>query len=229
MFEVDISNLREVRQELNYHKAINSNFKECVNEKAFGRLIKNLGMTKDQIVAKAQIDKPFATAVAMATATNASRQGTKDEVLIIEGISKEVKNHGVNIRNYGTNDKVPIRQSGHVLTRKQAKAKYDSHLLMKSFDFGGELCDNRKIEGFAKVCIGAGGHQDNVFHEASEFLKWASDHGNSNTVYVVLMDTDQKKIFNNLKELEQELGKQNLWVVNHKEFQEKLISLKKEN
>ena len=222
MFQANISDLRSDRQDLNYRLAIESNFEQCVNDKALDRLCKKLGMTKQQVVQKALQDEPFATVVAMAVAINASRQGTKDE-------AREVKKHGIDIRNYTTNEKVPIRESSQVLSRAQAKRKYDSHLLMKSFDFGGKICDNKKIEGFAKVCIGAGGHQDNVFHEASEFLKWAAAHGSTDTVYAALIDTDQKKITNNLKRLEQELGNQNLWVVNHKELQERLISLKSEN
>ena len=229
MFQANILDLRSDRQDLNYKLAIESNFEQCVNKKAFDRLCKNLGMTKQQVVQKALQDKPFAIVVAMAVAINASRQGTKDESVIIQGISREVKKHGIDIRKYTTNEKVPIRESSHVLSRAQAKRKYDSHLLMKSFDFGGKICHNKKIEGFAKVCTGTGGHQDNVFHEASEFLKWAAAHGNTDTVYVALIDTDQKKLTNNLKRLEQELGKQNLWVVNHKELQERLISLKSEN
>tara|TARA_A100001015_G_C14995054_1_gene715806 strand:- start:1213 stop:1902 length:690 start_codon:yes stop_codon:yes gene_type:complete len=229
MFQANISDLRSDRQDLNYRLAIESNFEQCVNNKAFDRLCKKLGMTKQQVAVKASQDKAFATVVAMAVAINASRQGTKDEAFIVEGISREVKKHGIDIRNYTTNEKVPIRESSQVLSRAQAKRKYDSHLLMKSFDFGGKICDNKKIEGFAKVCIGAGGHQDNVFHEASEFLKWAAAHGSTDTVYAALIDTDQKKITNNLKRLEQELGNQNLWVVNHKELQERLISLKSEN
>jgi metal-dependent hydrolase (beta-lactamase superfamily II) len=60
-------------------------------------------------------------------------------------------------------------------------------------------------------------------------MKWASEYGSKNTIYTVLIDTDQEKIFNNLKNLEEELGKQNLWVASHRELQERLISLKNEN
>jgi hypothetical protein len=229
MFQANISDLRSDRQKLNYNLAIDSKFEKGVNPEALNRLCEYLSMTKEEVVLKASRDEAFEKTVAMYVSINASRQGTKDEAFIVQGISREVKKYGIDIRNYTTNEKVPIRESSQVLPRSQAKKKHDSHLLMKSFDFGGKICDNRRIEGFAKVCLGSGGHQDNVFHEASEFMKWASEYGSKNTIYTVLIDTDQEKIFNNLKNLEEELGKQNLWVASHRELQERLISLKNEN
>jgi hypothetical protein len=230
MFQIDIKDLRALRQIENYNLVLESNFDtKNINTKALERTCSFLNMTKEELLSKASKDKEFQKLFAMMLAKNSSRQGTRDESLIVNGVSREMKRHGINIRNYTTNEKVPIRESSDVLPRVQAKRRFDTDLLMKSFDFGGQVCDNRRIEGFAKVCIGAGGHQDNVYHEASEFLKWASEYGSETTVYTVLMDTDQDKIFNNLKELENKLGKQNLWVVNHRQLQERLVSLKNEN
>ena len=38
---------------------------------------------------------------------------------------------------------------------------------------------------FAKVAFGEGGHQDNVFSEAHEFVEWADKYGKDDQLYVI--------------------------------------------
>ena len=91
---------------------------------------------------------------------------------------------------------------------------------LKSFD--------AKISGlvkgwvFAKVAFGEGGHQDNVFSEAHQFVEWADNYGTSDQLYVVLVDTDLNHKF---KESKQKPTKPNTIVCNHVEFQRFIIDL----
>lgn len=60
---------------------------------------------------------------------------------------------------------------------------------LKSFD----VKINGKIAGwvFAKIVIGNGGHQDNVFEETCNF-------GDKNDIYIVLIDTNLKIKFESI-------------------------------
>lgn len=230
MFKIDIKTIRETRQSFNYAAARNSGFDDKqINVKAMNRVQREMGLSRQEVLIEAKINPKFAKILSMYTAKNSSRQGSLDEKIIIEGVANYLSRYGILIENYGTNDKVPIRGTELVLPRKEAKKKYEKNKMMKSIDFGGLICDDIRIEGFAKVCIGKGGHQDNVFHEAAEFMKWAKEFGKSNVIYTVLLDTDQDTIVADLKKLKESLGKNNIWVVNHVQLQEQLISLKKEN
>ena len=75
---------------------------------------------------------------------------------------------------------------------------------------------------FAKVAFGEGGHQDNVFSEAHEFVEWANKYAKDDELYIVLVDTDLNHKF---KELKQKPTKRNILVCNHVEFQRCLINL----
>lgn len=56
---------------------------------------------------------------------------------------------------------------------------------LKSFD--GKI--SGKIDGwiFAKVVIGNGGHQDNVFEEADVFCKWIQEYGDNTSILLCLL------------------------------------------
>ena len=75
---------------------------------------------------------------------------------------------------------------------------------------------------FAKVAFGEGGHQDNVFSEAHEFVEWANKYAKDDELYIVLVDTDLNHKF---KELKQKPTKLNIKVCNHVEFQRFIIDL----
>lgn len=89
---------------------------------------------------------------------------------------------------------------------------------MKSFD--------AKISGkcngwiFAKMTYSHGGHQDNVFEEAHHMCEWILKFGNVKDIYVILIDTDLNKEFNELKV---KYHKNNLFVGNHIELQKHFI------
>ena len=52
-----------------------------------------------------------------------------------------------------------------------------------------------------------------------DFAKWAIKYGQSDSVYVCLVDTDRKQEYNTLKE---KYDSGNVWVVNHIELQTRL-------
>ena len=75
---------------------------------------------------------------------------------------------------------------------------------------------------FAKVAFGKGGHQDNVFSEAHEFVEWADNYAKDDELYIVLVDTDLNLKF---AELKQKPTKRNTLVCDHVEFQRFIINL----
>ena len=76
---------------------------------------------------------------------------------------------------------------------------------------------------FVKVAFGEGGHQDNVFSEAHDFVEWADKYGKDDQLYIVLVDTDLNHKF---KELKQKPTKPNTIVCNHVEFQRFIFDLR---
>ena len=86
---------------------------------------------------------------------------------------------------------------------------------------------NGKMNGwiFAKVCMGSGGHQDNVFHEAVQYCDWVKEYGKKDEIYVALIDTDLDW-FATIKETYKR--QENILIVDHIEFQEWMINYKDE-
>ena len=79
------------------------------------------------------------------------------------------------------------------------------------------------LEGwvFSKVAFGEGGHQDNVFSEAQEFVEWADKYDKDDQFYVILIDPDLNAKF---AELKAKPTKVNTIVCYHVEFQRRLIN-----
>ena len=73
-----------------------------------------------------------------------------------------------------------------------------------------------------KVAFGEGGHQDNVFSEAHDFVEWANKYAKDDELYIVLVDTDLELKF---AELKQKPIKRNTLVCDHVEFQRFIINL----
>ena len=150
----------------------------------------------------------------------ASRQGTKDEAFILKKCNETTSKVGVYVENLSATAFRPTKD-GRILTNNQyKKSGLKKNDCLKSFD--------AKISGlvkgwvFAKVAFGEGGHQDNVFSEAHDFVEWADKYGTSDELYIVLVDTDLNHKF---KELKQKPTKPNTIVCNHVEFQRFIINL----
>lgn len=225
LFNVDVMNLRTERQRLNNQLVFNllknktsrKDFEKSINVKALDRILVEENMTYDQLLDQCTND--FITrSVSRTISINASRQGKVDEKLIIDGVNSVVVNYGVRVKGCDVNS-IRFCNDGRVLDGKSFKKENldKNRDGMKSID---AIIDG-KLQGyvFAKVVIGDGGHQDNVSIESLKFIEWVNNFGQSDKLYVVLVDGED---ISKLKNME----KDNLWIVNHIEFQKRLIEFK---
>ena len=230
IFEIeDFRAIRSKRQIVNYDRAYKSNFKDTeINAKQLDRVCDYMEMSKEEIFSKIADDEFAKKLLAITISVNASRQSTRDESLIVEGVAIALRPQGINLRNCTVNEMVPVRGTKEVLPRTEAKKKYGSTNLLKSFDFYGTVNKSKQcllpfeeIFGFAKICLGIGGHQDNVYHEAREVVEWCQQYGSQSNLYALMVDTDNFEKFKKLEKKEHG----NIWICNHKTFQEKICQL----
>ena len=218
LFEVrDFAEIRTIRQEDNWEKSISSGLIR-VNKKALQRTMDYTGLSIGELKSRCNDDPIFAKVLAQSVAINASRQGSSDETHVIEGISGALREYGVGIEKCGTDDLVPIKGSSSIMQRSAAKKTYSKNQMLKSFDFRGNK-DGTQILGFAKVRLGAGGHQDNVLHETDEVVKWAKRYGSPKILFAFMIDTDNPEELTNMKSN----LPSNIFIGDHKEVQEWLI------
>ncbi len=227
MFKVkDFANIRDERQRDNYRLAEIANLKgehKNINPKAMDRLVAWTGHSRARLIEEANANELVSKLLSYCTAINASRQGTKDEAYVINGIANVLKKHNIAISNLATDELVPIK-NGDILPRAQAKKYFSKNELLKSFDFAGKIAEhNVDILGFAKVCIGQGGHQDNVYMETTALLEWVQKHGVATTLYVVLVDGLTDGALNKYKNLKSNYNLKKVFIGNHIEFQDYMI------
>jgi hypothetical protein len=202
--KLDILNLRDERQRINYMLAFDSlktrDITKNINANALKRVSSWLNMTEQDILNKIEtdVDPAFGKIVAMQISINASRQGTRDEELQIETCNITSKKMGINIEKLNTTDFRPTK-TGEIITNKQFKDQgYSKNDCLKSFD--AKLTGKKTGWVFAKVVIGNGGHQDNVFEEAHTFCDWVISYGNKSELFIVVCDTNLTSKYNELKE-----------------------------
>lgn len=231
MFQSDLSNVRELRQDstnenlaeflAHTESFTDKDLKKFVNFKALDRLCKRLGETRDEVYQSCKGNYREAMMVANNIAILSSRQGSKDEHHVLNEINKVTSPNGINVTPLNNQDLRPLIDSPKLLTKEEYQLLQENGLgkyeCLKSID--GEI--SGKVNGyiFAKIVFGEGGHQDNVFHEAASFGNWAQQYGESDKIYVILIDTDLDKKYNELK---QRFDNGNVWVVDHVEFQQRL-------
>ena len=225
--KVDCKNLRVIRQKENNDimlRLLQSGditlVKHLCNIKELSRLLEDLDINEEQLLQKCANDLLFAKVVSRQISKMASRQGTKDEAFILKKCNETTSKVGIYIENLSTTAFRPTKK-GCILTNNQyKKSGLKKNDCLKSFD--------AKISGlvkgwvFAKVAFGEGGHQDNVFSEAHDFVEWADKYRTSDELYIVLVDTDLNLKF---AELKQKPTKGNILVCNHVEFQRVIIDL----
>jgi hypothetical protein len=224
MFIADVSDLRKERQKYNNLLVANelcknspsrSDLESIANIKAVDRLLEELDMDYDEFLTQCADNLIYSKTVAVAIAKNSTRQGKKDESFIIDGVANAMKDYDYEMRCCGVNEYRPCKD-GQMLSNKEfKKQKLNKDIdALKSVD--GIFDGPKSGYIFAKVVIGDGGHQDNVLHEINQYIQWAETYGEKEKIYVMLIDG---KPFDVLKSKQTE----NIWVVNHVEFQEKLI------
>ena len=225
--KIDFSQLRIKRQkETNalVLKALLAGDKKSIekycNMEELKRIIEEDETTLDIIITECSKNKEYAKLLARHIAIKSSRQGKMDEKLQIATCAKIARLLGINIVE--PDKKFEPRASridGHVYTKTDIKNKIcEKKDCLKSFD--AEI--SGKVNGwvFAKVCYSEGGHQDNVLHESTEFCEWVVKYGSPDSLYVVLIETNNTKIL----EVLTKLARPNLFIGNHYEFQNYLIS-----
>lgn len=175
----------------------------------------------------------------------ASRQGSLDEVFQMDNLNESflsANNLPFQLLNTKTHkglleEMVPLR-SGGLMTRKEFKKQFgdakNTHAL-KSFD--GELhTPSKGCVGyvFSKIVLGGGGHQDNVFREAQELLSWFTKQVEQSLqekllIFLIDYDKESEKKFKELYDAAAATNNENIWVVNSRSFQEKIISIIEED
>ena len=211
-FTTDVKNLKKDRQALNHKLCLLGRFtdKSTFNPKALKRFCDWMELTVSEILA----DPDLHRAAVFACAIDANRQGGKDEHFILDGINEQYKN--IAIRNLTATAARPMC-NGEIFNKNQIKehglTKEDG---LKTFDF--QLLGNVQGWGTAKVKNGNGGHQDNVTREILEFIEWANKFGKDDKKYVALLDGDGHD-FDILNKTKQ---RDNIWIVDHISFQDKL-------
>lgn len=226
------SDLRTMRQINNNEKCASSLLKECVNlkekKRTFDYLLRaypDKFKNESQILSYIEKDPVARSLMGMNCSVNSSRQGTKDEDYVISGIKEalEPRLPNFNISNLKVNDMVPIRGTGEVLSRKEAKLKYSKTEMLKSFDFNGKV-GGKLFYGSAKIVVGKGGHQDNVLHEEADLIRWLSSHRKKDCFYFILLDFEghDPKDIDSLKNSN---NMSNVFICNHIELQKKLEEL----
>ena len=202
--QIDCKNLRVICQKENNDIMLHllqsgdiTLVKHYCNIKELHRLLEDLDINEEELINKCADDLLFAKVVARQISKKKSRQGTKDEAFILQKCNETTSKFGVYVENLSTTAFRPTKD-GRILTNKEYKnSGLKKNDCFKLFD--AKLSGLVKGWVFAKVAFGEGGHQDNVFSEAHEFVEWADKYGKDDQLYVILIDTDLNAKFAELK------------------------------
>tara|TARA_A100001015_G_scaffold296926_1_gene377810 strand:+ start:1898 stop:2620 length:723 start_codon:yes stop_codon:yes gene_type:complete len=227
-YQLDFKDIRSSRQKNNditVYQNIKNNDKKLfyknINTKELDRTLEFLNMNFEQFWTKCIQDDDFCKLSARHISKCASRQGSKDETEQIKICNLTTEKFGVKITNLSAKAYRPTKD-GKILSNeemKQNSVKMDCCL--KSFDASIE----GKMKGYitAKVALGSGGHQDNVFEEMDTIAEWWTHYKKNTQEYLVLLiDTDLQEKFNRIKEKYNKID--NILVFNHFDFQKYMIT-----
>ena len=212
--KVDIEKYRKDRQLENInlvfehiykaHKTIESS--DSVNVNALQRVYEYIG--REEVIQKSKNDEAFAKLVALYCCKSSSRQGSNDETYILDTLKKFMSSIGMKFEKSNINSLIPIKSgnfAGQLLHRDDVnKNNISKTECLKSIDC--LVIEDLTIIGYGtlKVCFGAGGHQDNVLDEITQFCDWSQiqiqTQNNNQKVYIVLYDSvNTSKLFNDIK------------------------------
>lgn len=223
---IDIFNIRQERQKNNYSIAIKrikeGDFNNDINIQEYKRVLNELliyNINENELLNECKTNIIVKSILAGRIAINASRQGIKDEVIQIETINITTSKIGINIIKLSPNLYRPTKLGEILVNTEIKKRNINLSDCLKSFD----AKITGKISGwiFAKIVIGSGGHQDNVFEEASTLCEWIIKFSDKNDIYIILIDTDLLHKFDRLKEKYSNID--NLIIGNHIEIQQYFI------
>lgn len=239
--KLDCSNLRTQRQKLN-NKNINEILKgddlsrtklnKLCNDKSLQRVLNELkeyfpDLNDKEIFTKfldkCKKDDIYRMGISGRISKDASKQSSIDEKIVLETCNETTSKFGIRITQMGNTDLRPHKTSNRLLTKqdynkgkknKEGKDKIKKNDCLKSFDGKVENSEGKTI-GYisAKVCMGCGGHQDNVFEELHTFGEWAEKYADKLLKWIILIDTNLKKEFTELKTKYDNI--ENIHVVDH--------------
>jgi macrodomain Ter protein organizer (MatP/YcbG family) len=235
---INILELRAERQKLNNSKVNDLLMgdtltkkileKEC-NPKELDRMMNDISgqlkrpFTFEEFHTKCKGDDIYRLTVGPRIAKNCSRQGCKDELTVLTVCDNSTSKHGTNIEPLPNDSIRAHKHSSKLINKdeyKKGKGDYKQNDCLKSFD--AKVCGKKQGWITAKVCIGSGGHQDNVFEEAHCFGEWADKYGEQGKLYIILIDTDLTNKFKELEEKYKDNSK--VYVVDHIGLQKLLIN-----
>lgn len=224
--EIDIMSIRANRQNKNNALATesikNKDLTKNINKEEYRRVLQELQrvhITEDVLLDECRTNIIANTLLASRISINASRQGSKDEQLQLEACKKTFSKCGIVLNNLSSSSFRPTK-NGEIVDNNTLKERgIKKEDCLKSFDanFTG------KINGwvFAKIVIGSGGHQDNVFEETNTFCDWVIKYGRESELYIVLLDTNLIEKLNDL--IVRYEGVSNLLIGNHIQVQQRII------
>ena len=224
---LDFADMRKKRQHFNNQAVINAimnenddEFINSINEKELERTLIDLDVSKEELLSKCKSDIMFCKLLARNISKNASRQGVKDECIQIETCDKAAQMVNIKIVNL-PNNKIRPTKSGDIVSKKEMKElDIDKNTCLKSFD--AEITGQMTGYISAKVALGSGGHQDNVFEEEDTLAAWWSTYKSGKSEFMVLLiDTDLTIQFEKLKKKYEAF--KNILITNHYDFQKYLI------
>ena len=221
--QLDILNMRTERQRINNILAVESilerKLTENVNQKEYERVLCEIDITESELLDKCANDITMCKILGGRIAINASRQGTKDEELQIETCNITSSKCCITIEQLTTTQFRPTK-TGEIITNKQFREKkLTKNDCLKSFD--AKISGKKEGWIFAKVVIGDGGHQDNVFEEAYTLCEWIIQFGKKTDIFIILIDTNLMVKFN---EFTQKYDNQpNILIGNHITIQQYMI------
>ena len=228
---IPCSKLRNGRQQENNKLALQAILnKSCddasmCNTKKYKRLLSHLNLTANEFYKQCSENSILLKTAGFSISIDSSRQGSKDERLVLDTCNKTAKKLGIKIDNLSSVAFRPMK-TGVILTNKEVKelkknGKFsNNNNSLKSFD----AKISGKVNGwiFHKLCYSNGGHQDNVGKECFEMAEWFQKYKKSEDLAVLLIDTDRQKELQQLKTSVHD-PQNGLIVVNHIEFQQYLI------
>lgn len=229
--KINFQDIRNERQKININKVskiIKENINDIdlllkklkivCNEKALNRVLDFLDVDFIELINKINNNDISINLLSMLISKNSSRQGTKDEALVISACSNIGNKLGVNIKNLSPTAYRPLK-NGKIISKKEyILHNYSKNDCLKSLD--GKITGIINGWIFAKIVLGSGGHQDNVFEEAYTFAEWAKINGLKTEYYIIMIDTNLLKRFTELKN---KVSESNIIICNHFEFQKWLI------
>jgi hypothetical protein len=222
---IDCKNMRKERQDANDKELLNyiiakdkSKISRVCNKKELDRQLLLLKCDYDELLMECDNIR-FATLLSSKLSINASRQCGKDELFVITQCNLTTEKIGINIRKLPNISFRPTKD-GKIIEHHEYLTRAKNECF-KSFD----ARITGKINGwvFAKIIYGNGGHQDNVFAEASQMGEWVNAFGDTDTLYVILIDTNLDKEFAILRDQCKKYQLNNLIVVNHVELQRYML------